>query len=800
MKGKFKGKQRGKQSGNKGGNRGNKGNKKQKFKPQRKTYSLHNSKNDGGFSKKRKFGDNKEKDYETKRPRNDEIEKPEEKVVSESSSEEEVDDMQQLLGTFKGVKPRTAIDSSSEESEEEDEIESNEQLKDIDQEEEEDSDVSNMASDSEHDDLSDLTDEQQEELSELEQNVKEGHESAEKADEDVDDDEEIEIQLLEDHSTETKIEMQNDPFVKHCLFDINESLLNSVQNVPPLLDNTKATWSELGTLLIQIPKCIETIEIDNENLIQIEEKKVFASGAKVPVKISQSKSTLQDLFIKPQILKNIQKANTTMHSTTSDSELPLTQLQTEVFSILNNYQDLYFPQRTFENGEELRFVYCLHAMNHVIKTRLKVINHNSRLTNKDDVSEEFRDQGLVRPKVLIILPFRDAAYKVINMLIDILFDEDKGNVMNKNRFVDEFTGSELIMPKKNPKPEDYELLFCGNSNDDFKIGITITKKSMKLYADFYSSDIIIASPLGLRPIIGAEGEPERDYDFLASIELLILDQTEIFLMQNWDHLLHIFKHLHMQPKESHGTDFARVRTWSLNGWAKYYRQTILLSSLQVPEINSIFNKQCCNYAGKVKVVNPIAFGSIRQVFVQVPHVYHKFNATNSAEAIDARFDFFINKILPQQKDTSMKHTLIYVANYFDYVRLRNYFKKEDIGFVQICEYSKDNKIARARDMFFHGDAHFLLYTERYHFFNRKRIKGIRQLIFYQPPYFPHFYYEMCNLMQEANMNKKLGSVSNMTVNVIYSKYDIQQLSAIVGTERAIKMVQSDRSVHMLLTD
>lgn len=50
------------------------------------------------------------------------------------------------------------------------------------------------------------------------------------------------------------------------------------------------------------------------------------------------------------------------------------------------------------------------------------------------------------------------------------------------------------------------------------------------------------------------------------------------------------------------------------------------------------------------------------------------------------------------------------------------------------------------------------------------------------------------------MNKKLGSVSNMTVNVIYSKYDIQQLSAIVGTERAIKMVQSDRSVHMLLTD
>lgn len=52
-----------------------------------------------------------------------------------------------------------------------------------------------------------------------------------------------------------------------------------------------------------------------------------------------------------------------------------------------------------------------------------------------------------------------------------------------------------------------------------------------MYADFYSSDIIIASPLGLRMIIGAEGERSREYDFLASIELVILDQTELFLMQ-----------------------------------------------------------------------------------------------------------------------------------------------------------------------------------------------------------------------------------------------------------------------------
>lgn len=75
------------------------------------------------------------------------------------------------------------------------------------------------------------------------------------------------------------------------------------------------------------------------------------------------------------------------------------------------------------------------------------------------------------------------------------------------------------------------LLFAGNTEDTFKVGLSLTKKSLKLYADFYSSDIIVASPLGLRMIIGAEGERNREYDFLASVEVLVLDQTELFLMQ-----------------------------------------------------------------------------------------------------------------------------------------------------------------------------------------------------------------------------------------------------------------------------
>lgn len=109
-----------------------------------------------------------------------------------------------------------------------------------------------------------------------------------------------------------------------------------------------------------------------------------------------------------------------------------------------------------------------------------------------------------------------------------------------------------------------------------EIGSTILSNNgscflLQLYTDFYSSDIIISSPLGLRMIVGADGEEDRDYDFLASLEVLILDQADVFLMQNWDHLLHTLDHFHLQPKKTHGTDFSRVRSWAVNGWSKYYR-------------------------------------------------------------------------------------------------------------------------------------------------------------------------------------------------------------------------------------
>ncbi|XP_055632137.1 U3 small nucleolar RNA-associated protein 25 homolog [Toxorhynchites rutilus septentrionalis] len=637
--------------------------------------------------------------------------------------------------------------------------------------------------------------------SEIEADEGEEQETEEVEEQDVDMDSEEESKDGSDSEIE-EVEEEHpdeDPYMVHINYNISPQMLESLSAKPVVVQKSTVKYKKMGQLMVEIPR--DSGQNKDEAVLLTDDEK-YASEGTIPKALDPHELDVKTLYLKERIQRHL-------------SEPVFSELQAEFFSILNNYQDLYYPMRTLNNGEEIRFAYCLHALNHILKSTSKILHHNAKLAEANKKSAkrkkrrgkktkaaelEYRDQGLVRPKILIVAPFRSSALAIVETIRKIFAGNDQKAITNYKRFQEEYGGDTLYFPKHNPKPEDYERMFSGNTDDNFRIGISFGKSSMKLYTKYYNSDLILASPLGLRMTIGAEGESERDYDFLASLEMLIMDQAEICMAQNWDHVIHFMDHLHLQPQSTEHTDFSRVRAWCLNGWSQFYRQTLLLSSHDLPEFRSIFNNKCANYRGKIRVTSPIKVGSIRHVIVQVPQTFHRIEVNSLEQSFDAKLQHFTTILLPQLRSVTMARCLIFVPSYFDYVRLRNYFKKEELSFVQICEYTKDGKIARARDMFFHGSSHFLLYSERSHFFRRPRIKGIRHIVFYQLPTYPQFYSEMVNLMANDYQNRKDGiDASAMTVTGLYTKYDLLRLSAIVGSEQAAKLAASAKAAHTFST-
>lgn len=207
----------------------------------------------------------------------------------------------------------------------------------------------------------------------------------------------------------------------------------------------------------------------------------------------------------------------------------------------------------------------MQAMSHVVKSRRRILRNNEKLarsaSSENDSThvpsaDSVRDQGFTRPKVLVLSPFRNSALQWTRTILHLSGSTSKSNSKNSDyppadnsqRFESEYNLPSGSVDKLSQIPSEeikkagfsssfsHVETFKGNIDDSFTLGIKLTGKGNKLkpklYSRFYESDLIVASPLGLRLAIEKDG----DYDFLSSIEVLVVDQMDVMLMQNWDHL------------------------------------------------------------------------------------------------------------------------------------------------------------------------------------------------------------------------------------------------------------------------
>ncbi|CAN3354877.1 U3 small nucleolar RNA-associated protein 25 [Diutina catenulata] len=458
-----------------------------------------------------------------------------------------------------------------------------------------------------------------------------------------------------------------------------------------------------------------------------------------------------------------------------------------------NYQDITYAYKSYSN-KHYRKVYTTHVVNHVLKTRERIMKDTYLIRSareKNEEEPELRDQGFTKPKVLILLPTRQAAHECIEDLIKYSGAEQ---VANRKKYVEQFISKDT--PADN-KPADYIDAFKGRNNDYFTMGMKFDRRSAKLYSSFYASDIIIASPVGLVMILESEDEAKREYDFLSSLEMVIIDRANHVEMQSWDNVQTVMKYVNKIPKDFHNADFSRIRMWNINDQARFFRQTLVFGEFLTPAINNVVTTKSKNLAGKIKY-KPFYTNEtciMNSVGLRIPQVFTRFPSDSPLDDPDARFKHFTNAVLPSIfKTTSYEDgILIFIPSYFDYLRVKAHMKEHTrISFVAIDEYASQSKVDRSRYQFNQGIAKVMLYTERQHHFRRFEINGVKSVFMYQLPSNPLFYKELLQMVAKS-IFKERCELELAVVRMIYSKWDTPALERIVGTERAAVMVNGNES-------
>uniref|UniRef100_A0A0N5B544 U3 small nucleolar RNA-associated protein 25 n=1 Tax=Strongyloides papillosus TaxID=174720 RepID=A0A0N5B544_STREA len=473
----------------------------------------------------------------------------------------------------------------------------------------------------------------------------------------------------------------------------------------------------------------------------------------------------------------------------------LSEVELSLLQVMGRYCDLYYTSLT----KDYQNVYLLHLINHIQRNRCLILKNIEKLKSEkeknneitDELIDECRDQGFCRPKILIIVPYKKCVFEIVEKLKTLMFGERKSQFLKAKRF-ESFYGSKdcsytpnLKNPNSIIRTDDYIYNMDGNIDDDFKIGITFSKKAIKLFTKFDESDMIIASPLGLIQAL-VNAKEVGHYSFLSSIEIAVFDRMDIIQMQNWENIVTILNNLNAKPDDISYVDITRIRNVFLNNQAKAIRQTLMFSSYDSAEMKSAFINASLNYSGYTTIIKR-PMDILSEIDVPVSQQINRIRITNPSEDQSARFKFFVENIYPKLE----KGTLIFIPSYYDFVQIKAHFVANNKRFAELNEYSPENKINSHKIQFSHGMKSICLMTERFHYYNRYLIKGIKCLVFYQLPLNPHFFAQMINMSELE---------TTLTTKIIFSDIDSIRLSNIYGNSITRQLMTSEKNFHAMLSE
>ncbi|KAK5969784.1 Digestive organ expansion factor [Trichostrongylus colubriformis] len=492
--------------------------------------------------------------------------------------------------------------------------------------------------------------------------------------------------------------------------------------------------------------------------------------------LGQGSSSVQDTGWSEGLLRNMEDETDAVE-------------RADLINVISRYVDLY--AHPAPKHYAYRTVYLAHILNHVIRTRNLVISNSRRLSlatakgeSTEDLIEASRDQGFVRPTVLILCPFKKDAFDIVERLERLIFGKNKVSTWSRDRFHSEFR-SEPAPAFKSRMCEEYKELITGNNDDCFRVGIAISKKVLKLFEAFDKSDIILCSPLGLRMIL--DGDAGKESHLISNIQIAVVDKADIMLQQNWEHLTIIFSHMHTQPSKIE-TDISRVRQCYIDGFSKFYCQLLVFSRYEHELFSALVLEHSLNYCGLI-IPNAHCDGTLEKIEIPLCQELRRFAVSSPSEQAIARFNCFKEycaaNLLPG--------TCVVIPSYFDFVRVRNHFKRNEESFVACHEYAPKPKILRARDLFYHKHKKVVLVTERYYYFKRKALKGMAKIVFYQLPSHPDLYSEFINMANCESANR-FSSV------LFYCKYDRIRLQNTFGTDLANSILSSSKVVQVIVSE